>query len=63
MLIRDTHNRREIRRCLKCDCSFLSKHRFNRLCENCAKQNANVNCGEFVLNVRVSSRMSFDELD
>ncbi len=63
MLIRNSHSRREIRRCLKCDRSFLSKHRFNRLCENCVKQNANVNYGEYVLNARVSFGRSIDELD
>jgi Zn finger protein HypA/HybF involved in hydrogenase expression len=63
MLARDTHNRREMRRCLKCNRSFLSRHRFNKLCENCAKQNANVNFGEYVLNVGFSSRRSFDELE
>ena len=61
MLVRATHNSREIRRCLKCDHSFLSKHRFNRLCENCAKQNANVNYGEYVLHAGVSSPRPLDE--
>ncbi len=63
MLLRDSHNRREIRRCLKCDRSFLSKHRFNRLCENCVKQNASVNYGEYVLNAGASFRRALDELD
>jgi Zn finger protein HypA/HybF involved in hydrogenase expression len=55
MLMRDNHNRREKRRCLKCDRSFVSKHRFNRLCENCAKQNAAVNYGHYVLHTGTSS--------
>ena len=61
MLARDTHNRREIRRCLKCNRFFPSKHRFNRLCENCSKKNANVNCGEYVFNARVPFLRPLDE--
>jgi Zn finger protein HypA/HybF involved in hydrogenase expression len=61
MLARDTHNERERRRCLKCNRSFLSKHRFNRLCENCAKQNATVNCGEYVFHAGGSSSRILDD--
>lgn len=63
MLARDAHERREIRRCLKCDRAFVSKHRFNRLCENCAKQNASVNCGAYVLHTRASSVRPLDDPD
>jgi Zn finger protein HypA/HybF involved in hydrogenase expression len=61
MLARETHRSRGMRRCLKCDRSFLSKHRFNRLCENCAKQNASVNFGEYILHTAVSSPRPLDE--
>ncbi len=54
MLARDTHSSRSMRRCLKCDRSFLSKHRFNKLCESCAKQNAGVSYGEYVLHIGAS---------
>jgi hypothetical protein len=61
MLARDTHNERVRRKCLKCNRSFLSKHRFNRLCENCAKQNACVNCGEYVFHTGGSSSRFLDD--
>jgi Zn finger protein HypA/HybF involved in hydrogenase expression len=61
MLARDTRNSRHTRRCLKCDRSFVSKHRFNRLCENCVKQNASVNYGEYVLHGGISSLRPVDE--
>jgi len=61
MLARETLSSRHTRRCLKCDRSFVSKHRFNRLCENCAKQNANVNYGEYVLHGGILSLRSVDE--
>lgn len=61
MLARETRRSREMRRCLKCDRSFLSRHRFNRLCEICAKQNASVNFGDYVLHTAVSSAMALDE--
>jgi Zn finger protein HypA/HybF involved in hydrogenase expression len=61
MLDKDTHNRRERRRCLKCNRSFLSKHRFNRLCDNCSKQNATVNWGEYVLHPGGASRRALDD--
>jgi hypothetical protein len=61
MLAKDNNNGRERRRCLKCNRSFLSKHRFNRLCDNCAKQNATVNCGDYILHAEGSSRRAIDD--
>ncbi len=61
MLARDTHNRRQRRRCLRCNRSFVSKHRFNRLCEHCAKKNATVNFGQYVLHAGGSSGRILDD--
>lgn len=61
MLARDTQDRREKRSCLRCNRSFISKHRFNRLCEHCAKKNATVNFGQYVLHARGSSVKTLDD--
>jgi Zn finger protein HypA/HybF involved in hydrogenase expression len=61
MLVKHTYNSRTVRRCLKCDRSFLSKHRFNRLCENCAKQNAGVSFGQYVLHTGASPLRPLEE--
>jgi len=56
MFKRNTQYRQKIRSCLKCDRPFPSEHRFNRLCGNCLRQNANINCGFYVFNGSVSSK-------
>jgi Zn finger protein HypA/HybF involved in hydrogenase expression len=61
MLVKHTYSSRTVRRCLKCDRSFLSKHRFNRLCENCAKQNAGVSFGQYVLHTGASLLRPLEE--
>lgn len=48
MLNRNIRGRQKIRSCLKCDRQFRSKHRFNRLCDYCVRQNAEVNYGVYV---------------
>jgi hypothetical protein len=45
-----------MRSCLKCGYSFSSKHKFNRLCENCLRQNAEINYEVYAFNGRATSR-------
>lgn len=56
MLKRNNKDGQKMRICLKCDCLFPSEHRFNRLCENCSRQNTEINCGFYVFKAKVSSK-------
>jgi len=60
MFKRNTQYRQKIGSCLKFDRAFVSEHRFNRLCENCSRQNANINYGFYVFNRRVSSKKELE---
>jgi NMD protein affecting ribosome stability and mRNA decay len=56
MLKRKNPCGQKMRICLKCDRLFAPEHRFNRLCQNCARQNTEINYGFHGFNARVSSK-------